>query len=649
MIQSRKIKVGWLNKLLFAIILLSVAGPQVISQTTDTRLVPLRVRKSSYVWLNDSLKYFNHDTILYLPNAVIPPDQEAINRNMQFYDSLKTRSSRNMVTKSLYSIAIVLPPDRSNQDITINVNENFEVNRGKTIREIKFIRLSVFGTNINDPEQNSATGFSNILNKTHLTTREFIIRNYIRFEKGDLLSPFALSESERIIRRLKYIDDARIIVTPVENEMVDITVITRDVYSLALMYEVRGLKSGTVKLLEKNLMGFGNHLSIEFPYDYYKDYYGFGYGATYKIKNINRTLIDASVSYANALGQEYYDLNISREFITPLIKYAGGFNVRETYTTDNLDTLDIREKVEYNRVDLWLGRSFILDKQSLTRAVFSARFINNNVFTRPEITSTSFHHLQKYKLYLGSISLVNQRYFKTNLIYNYGRTEDMPYGSKIGITYGKEFNEFYDRDYYGLEASFADQYEKLGYIYGSGKFGVFIRKGFNEQGVVNFDFRYISNLNAVGRYRLRYKADINFTKGFNRFDDEYLMIKDDYGIRGFRNDSIFPDQRLYLNLETIAFSPTYIWGFRVAFYGYIDLVFSSKNKLLYQYDSLISGIGLGISLRNDNLLFKTLHLRVGYFPNAPSYSHLRYFEANSEKLLEPPGFDPVAPAVVPYR
>ena len=649
MIQSRKIKVRWLNKLLLAIILLSIAGSYTFSQTTNTRQVPLKVRKGSYVWFNDSLNYFNHDTILYLPNAVIPPDQETINQNIQFFDSLKIKSSRSTITKWLYDIAIVLPPDRSNQKITRNMNENFEENSGKIIRDIKYIRLSPFGTNINDPEQNSATGFSGILNKMHFTTREFIFRNYIRFDKGDLLSPFALTESERIIRRLKYIDDARIIVTPVDNGMVDITVITRDVFSLSLMYEVRGIKSGTVKLLEKNLLGFGNQLLIEFPYDYYKRYYGFGYGATYKINNINRTLIDASASYINALGQEYYDLNISREFITPLMKYAGGFNIRETYTTDDLDTLDIREKVELNRIDIWLGRSFILDKQSLTRAVFSAGFINNNVFTRPEITSTSFHYLQKYKLYLGSFSLVNQRYFKTNLIYNYGRTEDIPYGGKIEITYGRELNEFYDRNYYGFEASFADQYEKLGYIYGSGKYGVFSREGFNEQGIVNIDFRYISNLNAIGRYRLRQKADIGFTKGFNRFDDEYLRIKEDYGIRGFRNDSIFPDQRLYLNLETIAFSPTYIWGFRMAFYGYADLVFCSKNKFSYQSYNLISAIGIGISLRNDNLLFKTLHLRIGFFPNAPPYSYLKHFEINSEKLLKPPDFDPVAPGVITYR
>ncbi len=649
MMQSREIKAGWLNKLFLAIILLSITGSYVISQTPVTRLIPLKVRKGSYIWLNDSLNYFSHDTVLYLSNALIPADQETINRNTQFFDSLKVKSSRNVFTKALYDIAIVLPPNRSNQDISKNVNENFETNRGKIIRDIKYTRLPPFGTNINDPEQTSATGFSSVLNKTHATTREFIIRKYMLFEKGDSLSPFTLTESERIIRRLKYIDDIQIIVTPVDDEMVDIMIITKDIYSLGLTYEIRGLKSGTVELFERSLLGFGNDLTIKFPYDYYKDYYGLGFGVSYSMRNINHSLIDASASYSNALGQEYYDLNISREFITPSIKYAGGFNIRETYTTDDLDTLVTRAKVEYNVIDLWLGRSFILDKQSLTRAVFSARFINNNVFTRPEITPTSFHHLQNFKLYLGSLSLVNQRYFKTNLIYNFGRTEDIPYGGKIELTYGKEFNEFFDRDYFGFEAALGDQFEKLGYLYGSAKFGVFTSEGSYDQGMINFDFRYISNLNAIGRNRLRFIANLNYTRGLHRFDDEYLRIKDEYGIRGFRNDSIFPDQRLYLNLEAIAFSPIYVWGFRMAFSCYADLALISSDKLFYQYDNLISAIGIGVSLRNENLLFKTIHIRLGYFPNPPPYSELVYFRTINEKLLEPPGFDPVAPSVICYR
>ncbi len=649
LIKSKKYwSVGRKKAIIFIVGFLFIY-PFTLAQNTRSSLVPLIVKKGSYVFLYDSLYHFSHDTILYLSNTLLPDDPEAIQKTKVFYDSLQAKAQRRQFTKRLYDLAIVLPPDANYQDRRVKATDDYSDSNGKVIRKISIKRLDPFGTSINDPEAEAASGFSEFLNRTHPLTKEFVIRNYLMFEEGDSFSSFDLSESERIIRKLKFIDDARIIVIPVSEEMVDIIIITRDVYSLGLSYDIRSAKSGTLDLFERSFLGLGHDFIISFPYDYNVDYYGFGYQLSYKVRNISKSLIDASASYSNALGKEYYDLSLNRKFISATTKYAGGFNMRETYTSSDLDTLETREKIEFNNLDIWLGRSFMIDKTSMTRLIISGRYINNNVFRRPEITSNSYYSLQKYKVFLGSVSLVKQDYFKTSLIYNYGRTEDIAYGVNFQLTFGRENNEFRDRNYYGVGLSMANFPGKMGYLYLNSQLGFFHDGESVEQGALDLEANYISNLSSVGKYRFRYFANLRYTRGFNRYDNEYLRIEDNTGIRGFSNDTIRPDQRLILNLETISFTPIYVYGFRFAFYGFTDIgIFTGKDAFRTD-NNIISEIGLGLRIRNDNLIFRTIQFRFSYFPLSPPYSSMRNLDITGEKLLESKNFDPTSPGLIYYR
>jgi hypothetical protein len=60
-------------------------------------------------------------------------------------------------------------------------------------------------------------------------------------------------------------------------------------------------------------------------------------------------------------------------------------------------------------------------------------------------------------------------------------------------------------------------------------------------------------------------------------------------------------------------------------------------------------LGFGIRVRNDNLVFNTLQIRIGFYPNPPQYSKLNFITVSGEKLLRPENFDPGPPTVIPYR
>ena len=121
--------------------------------------------------------------------------------------------------------------------------------------------------------------------------------------------------------------------------------------------------------------------------------------------------------------------------------------------------------VKYNLQDYWLSRSFLFNKESVSRFIIGARYTNNNVFDNPFILPESYHYLQKYKIFLGSVAFSVQKYYKTNLIYGYGRTEDIPYGGLLNITLAKEINEFKKRFYLGSYLSTGESISSLGYFY----------------------------------------------------------------------------------------------------------------------------------------------------------------------------------------
>ncbi len=93
-------------------------------------------------------------------------------------------------------------------------------------------RLNVFGSTISAPDFNDPNKTEKLLNKTHFNTNEIIIRKNLLFHEGDTISPLNLSDNERYLRELPFIDDARILVVPVSGSEADIIVVTKDIYSL---------------------------------------------------------------------------------------------------------------------------------------------------------------------------------------------------------------------------------------------------------------------------------------------------------------------------------------------------------------------------------------------------------------------------------
>jgi hypothetical protein len=608
----------------------------------------IKIAPGSYIQIRDSISFFLNDTLIRLPSSVIPSANSKKDENLIFYDSLNAKASRKPFAKKLYDLVVISPQPVENKKISLKSDENYTIYRGRKIKSISFIRLNVFGTNINNPATINLSKTNILLNKTHVNTGERIIRKNILFSAGDTISPLTLSDNERILRELPFIDDARIIVVPVSDEEADILVITKDVYTLGANYDYGGFKRGELSVFEKNILGTGHEFGINIPFNSEKPDSP-GLGGHYTVNNLFKSFINLKVDFLSGLGSSSYGLSLNRTFVSAATRYAGGILVRQMYTITDLDTMPVPVPLKYNLQDYWLARSFLFNKESVSRFIIGARYLNNNVFRKPDIQPDTYYKFQRYQIYMADAAISVQKYYKTNLIYGYGRTEDIPYGVLARITAGREINEFKNRTYLGADISAGKSFPKAGYFYSSLALGSFFNGKETEQGIFYSRVNYFTNLLPVGRFKSRNFINIDYSRGFGRYSDEYLRFIENNGFTGFTNDSIRGTQRFTISLESVLFSPANYHGFRFAFFGFSDLGFlSNSNEALGNGFSLIS-LGFGLRVRNDNLLFNTLQIRLAFFPNPPKYSEINNLTISGEQLLKPNNFNAGKPVIIPFR
>ena len=106
--------------------------------------------------------------------------------------------------------------------------------------------------------------------------------------------------------------------------------------------------------------------------------------------------------------------------------------------------------------------------------------------------------------------------------------------------------------------------------------------------------------------------------GIRRFEIEELSLSRNDFIRGFSSNEALGKQRLSMDLEYVLFLPGHFYKFNMAAYGFADLGIIGSNKSLIFTENYFSGLGLGLRLHNEDLVFKTLHLRLGFYPFPPS-------------------------------
>ena len=577
-----------------------------------------------------------------LPN--LHTDSVQKNHTLQ---SLKTKLL-NELTKDKSQVDQELPT-REEQFI-----DGFNFYQGRIIRNISFKKLEIFGQSISDTSQLPTKWVESFGNELHINTQLWVFKNRLLFLRGDSVDLYTLSESERLIRELPFIDDARILITSVSEDSVDILVITKDVLPVDGSLEILDVDYGRASISNKNVLGLGHEVYYRLTWNYDRNPF-YGHKAQYKIQNLGNTFFSIDASYENQWNMNALKIYCNRDFFTQDVRYAGGVNFEKIKSLENIifpDTIIHDIEVDYNYYDLWLGRAIsipqISSRNKRTNIVGTGRITRYEFFNRPEVGETSLYKYHERTSYLLSLGISRLGYYKTTHVYGFGRTEDIPFGSSLTVTTGVEFNEYYNRPYFGLRFSCGKQFDRVGYLYNRIDYGAFLNYGV-EQGMLVYNVKHFTNLiNSSGRYLYRIFTDITYKAGYNRFEDEFMEFDKKDGIRGLDSESLKGNQRLNLSLEGVCYSPHELVGFRFTYFLFFDAGIIANKDLILIRNHLYTGVGGGLRIRNENLAFDTILLRFGYYPVLPENASPEYIDLTSIRNPRLDNFIVQRPEIIQY-
>lgn len=218
------------------------------------------------------------------------------------------------------------------------------------------------------------------------------------------------------------------------------------------------------------------------------------------------------------------------------------------------------------------------------------------------------------------------------------------------MNFGYEDREYSHRLYLGFDFQNASYVRKTrSYFFNRIAIGGFFDSKRFEQGSLIAQSKFFSRIRKLGALRFRNFGDLKYTLGIRRFPEEFITINNKNGIRGFKSEEVMGNQKLNLNLETVVFTPYMIGGFKFAFYTFGDLGIIGSNQTQIFKGDYYYGLGFGVRLHNENLVFKTIQLRLAFYPKAPSDFQSTAFRLSGEERPRFNDFKVGQPEVVPYE
>lgn len=533
------------------------------------------------------------------------------------------RLAMNAVTRS--------PGDSAKESTVLNAKSElqFMPYKGKIIRNI-FIETYGFERNFADTTKPINYYGTRLLNSLHRDTREWVVRNNLFIKKQTAIDPYLMADNEKHLRSLDYIQDARILIKRIrgEKDSVDIYVITKDLFSLGGELNDISTSKFKAKIFDANLAGMGQRIELTTLWE--KDRRpGFGYQFLYRKNNIANTFINATAVYSKikpdlTYGMESEDgwlVSLDRPLFSQYSHLAGAITVGHNQSENRYDKPDsLHYKYQYNLHDVWLGynlgiKTFPKNNAYQNHFFLSGRYFNYHFGERPhQVTAPFDFRYDNREAVLAQFTFFRQNFYKTNYIFGFGTTEDIPYGYNISFTTGWYKQNNMSRPYVGIDANKYFANDRGFFVQYFLRTGAFLNRGQMQDAAVIAGSGLFSPLLNFRNIKIRQFVSLSYTKEINRVGLDPLKINNSLGLRYFGSDSAIGDQRISLHSETFFFLNYKAFGFKFAPFAFADVVALTPEKENFAQSDLYYGLGGGLRTRNENLIFNTIELRCAYFP-----------------------------------
>lgn len=526
-----------------------------------------------------------------------------LERTDAFYDSLKATAGRNWFLKNLYPIVF----SADSVEATVHTDDQtFERWKGKVINSINIEFVEVFPPDNSDLEKPAYSFVKNVGNGLHINTREWVIRGNLLFHEGDHLSPKVLRRNIAYLRNLNYLSEVRIFVISRKDKQdsVDILIVVQDKFSISMKGQFTSLSKFSFKIDDQNLLGLGNQLKNEWSVDP-QHQNSIGWESYYRSRNIYRTFISGDLGYSDLPGYNLKSAGLSRPFLFPVLKIAGGITINETYVRAPVDTIAVK------RIELggWGGYCVKGNPGPANQYAYTALALKQTWFRkRPEVGPTYGKLWHESLLAIGSLGITQSEYKRLPFMYSFLENEDIPVGFLFEFLFGYDFGEYRNREFLGLHGAKGVALNNSGFLYLKGGIETFISKDGTEQGMCLFEPLYITPLKKIGKFHTRTFFRERIILGNKRFPGETLKLSTDNYFRG--KPDMAGNNLITSGLESDFVAPWDVIGFKIAFFGFIDGAMVTDSLSHANSGDLLLTEGIGFRIRNPHIVWKSLEFSV---------------------------------------
>ena len=503
--------------------------------------------------------------------------------------------------------------------------------KNQRINSIEIVGLD-FNQSISDTLIRKVNFFTKLGNRIHKNTKEAVIRNHLFFKEGERVYPYLLADNEKFLRDQDFIQDARILLLPSNDEdsSVDVIVIVRDVFSIGGKINVSSANDFNLEVRDENIVGSGSRLSGSALYDKSRKP-KLGYGADFLQRNIRGNFVNWEIGFNNFYPafnsgrDESWNIHtkLERPLYSRYTRWTGALEFEmdrsyNRYINDSLFSTDFR----YNRIlsDFWAGynigsrREKLNDHTNRLRHFVSFRVFANHFFKVPEkFVSTYNYNYADINATFLSYSLYKQNFYRTNFIYGFGRSEDVPEGITSAVIGGWTIKEGKKRAYYAItsEGSLFTGKKYFGLTFRAGSFTY---KNKLEDIDLMVGLNHFSELRKLSsKWRNRSFLNVVLTKQYNPVLNTPLFLNSEFGLPYF-NGIAEGSFRATVKLESVFFNLNTYLGFRFAPFVFTDFSTLTPPHLPFSNTNGYTAIGGGFRTRNESLIFGTIEVRGYYFP-----------------------------------
>lgn len=467
--------------------------------------------------------------------------------------------------------------------------------KGAIISSIELHQLNVFDTSLEE-ENNPIFRFAN---QTHITTKPHVIMALLLFSEGDNYTVKKIVESERLLRQQSYLYDARIYATKNCDGNINVTVVTRDLWTLLpdLSFSRRGGENTSrLGFRESNLFGWGKRLSLTQT----KDQDRSGYLFVYDDPNILSTRYRGRLEYADNDDGERHYIGVNYPFFSTDTPYSYGFfnfhNKRTESLYENGETIsEFSQQSEVRQI--YFGHAKQLSHNWTQRVTVGYQYEKQVFNTLTQTTlpvaddrTLSYPYLQSQWL--------EDKFIKVRNFDSIYRTEDLNLGWNINAKIGYSDQQISDNDSHFIYQLTAN---KAHYTSDNSLWRVnFALSGhWNSQKntarnlISQFGLQYYLNTSIKNSWY----ANIQLRFAKNLTADQQLTLGGETGLRGYPVNYQHGSKSVLINIER-----RYYWEydllqlFKVGGALYFDIGRVRGNTLVHSNPDYLKNIGAGLRL-----------------------------------------------------